>query len=289
MFLGLGKEAISIMFAIFSVAVTLFASSPQFVFDNGDDENQLRKLKLVEGFDIHDTSLYEIEKFILYNSDLALDKRILKYNADLDYRESLNFYYHAISTGSYSDKHMLRLHLAIIPVFYNSGNPEAARGIFEDKVKPFFLNEYQNTSISELVQNEKDGFLNLDDILLMKYRYADYATQMYAEDKTDKSPEFPGCDNVIFRKNIFPSNIHSSDEIKCTHQELRFIDKHIKDLNYDSYFFNIGNKYQKNSYSFYQDDLKTFFVSYMNWLIIGVVLVSLVAWTSISKTGNIAR
>ena len=281
MFLGLGRESISIMFAIFSVGVTLFASSPQFVFDNGNDENQLRKLNFVEGFDIQDASLYEIEKFILYNSDLALDNRILKYNANLDYRESLSAYYYAIDTGLYSDHHMLHLHLAIIPVFYNSGNYETAKKIFEDKVRPSFLKEPQNTSIDKLLQKEKDGFLNSDDILLMKYRYADYTI--------NELSEFPGCNTEIFNNKESPFGILNpeKDVVKCTHEELKFIDEFINDLNYDSYKFSIGNKYQKDNKIFYQDEIKVFFGSYMNWLIIGVVLIVLVGWASITNKEKI--
>ena len=289
MFLGLGKEAISIMFAIFSVGVTIFASSPQFIFDNGEESNQLRKLNFVNNFDMYSASFYDTEKFILYNADLATDERTLKYGTNLDYRKSIEAYHLATDNKIVEGKNFcmhidddeISLHLAIIPVLYNAGNEWKAKSLLQCIKNLEFIQKNQNTSIRDIMQNEVDHHIYANDLLLMKYWYVDYTI--------NKLREFPGCDTQIFNNKWSPFGDPDpkKDIAKCTHKELKFIDQVISDLNYDSYGFDIGNKHQLDNKIFYQDGIKEFFVSYMNWLVIGVMLIVLVGWTTITNKGTV--
>jgi len=277
MFLGLGKESISIMFAIFSVGVTLFASSPQFTFDDGDDDNRDRKLYFLENFDKKTNDIAEIEKFILYNADVSQDSRKLtQYDINVNSTSSFELFENKTADfcKSANNTKCIRLNLAIIPLYYNANNTLVANNTLNNLIHPINDNaDRQNIQILNFTNTTNPKQLSSDDEIMLRYWYANYTI--------NGLNEFPGCKQTIFPKEINATD--SPPSYKCTHKELHFIDNYIKDLNYDSYYFDVGNKYQKNSYSFYQDGIKTFFASYMNWLIIGVVLITLVGWTSISK------
>jgi len=271
------------MFAIFSVGVTLFASSSSFPFVVDEDSNQLRKMNFLSNFNYTTTNIEEIEKFILYNADLSMDKRELKHNVDLDYQKSIEMYRQSVAKCSNTDIHTvdeIRLHLAIIPVFYNSGDEKSAKETLDCVKNSNFFNQFKNTSISTLKEKEKDYSLYYVDVPLMKYWYASYVL-------AEESGEFPGCSTNIFndKSSIIPNSTISPEKQKpkCTHQELQFIDETINDLNYDSYYFDIGNKHQSTEKIFHQDEIREFFEDYMNWLILGVVLIVLVGWTTITK------
>jgi len=303
-FSGLGKESISIMFAVFSVGVTLFASSPQFTFDDGDDSNQLRKLYFLEQFDPDQSHVKDLEKFILYSSEIERDAKqipILPYKSDFYIQEKI-----AVEKfDELSLDERLSLELALVVVYYNEGNTTKAEYWLNHVTCLLTEDPLKENSLKQCIQSPPDLYSELDILprfsvsltkmiektpssdnefeissftseeeIMMKYWYAYY---------TIKEPkEFPGCEIEIFPKKISDDDPNEKN-YKCTHKELWFVDGYIKDLNYESFYFDVGNKYQKNTYSYFQDEIKAFFESYMNWLIIGVVLITLVGWVSISK------
>ena len=344
MFSLYGKESISIMFAVFSVGVTLFASSSSFPFVNEDDTNQMRKLHFLIDFDNSTATIKEREKFILYNAELARDNRKLTaYGSNLDYAESKTIYNDVINSTSHNDKAFLSL--AMIPVYYNAGDYTAANytlteikeiEITNPNIQGKFIPiSKTNLTINDILKKsdpKNSTFENFSDEekIMMKYWYASYVL-------TETPGEFLGCSTNIFNnKNIdlierkskekqgiekIEKFLKDKEEIeieelreflknekieivtsflkeqksniekilkktnpKCTHDELRFIDNMIDDLNYESYYFDIGNKYQSSEKIFYQDEIRKFFEDYMNWLIIGVVLIVLVGWTTITKS-----
>ena len=390
MFSLYGKESISIMFAVFSVGVTLFASSSSFPFVNEDDTSQMNKLNFLINFDNSTVTVKEREKFILYNAELAHDnKKLTGHGTNFDYAESERIYN---ETKEYTILEKASLDLAIIPVYYNEGKYDDAEKKLEriEMPHPNFQNESipiseVDITIRSLLETELSSKnstvvnFSTEEEIMMKYWYASYVLA--------GSGEFPGCATDIFNnKNIDRIEIMikekrdteklesflkkenttkkkeeklesflkdeeieieklesflkdkenleieelkkvikdeeieieklesflkdkenleieelkkviKDEEIeieelkkilkktkpKCTHNELRFIDKMIDDLNYESYRFDIGNKHQSTEKIFYQDEIKKFFEDYMNWLIIGVALIVLVGWTTITK------
>ena len=276
------------MFAIFSVGVTLFASSSSFPFVYEDDTNEMHKLNFLIDFENSTATIKEREKFILYNAELAQDNRKLtSHGNNLDYTESKRMYDDFIDSTSHNEKAFLSL--VMIPVYYNAGEYTTAKDtlkkikeieIRNPNIKDEFISISEiNLTISDMLKKESNSknytnkkFSN-EEKIMMKYWYADYTI--------NKLPEFPGCKTEIFPKKIAGDSNES--HYKCTHKELRFINDYIDDLNQDSYYFNIGNKYQQDDYLYYQDEILGFFTNYMNWLIIGVVFIVLIGWTSISK------
>ncbi|MDH5431812.1 MAG: hypothetical protein OEW78_08040 [Nitrosopumilus sp.] len=277
MVLDFGKESVSIMFAVFSIAITIFASSPEFTSDTYYDDNLKRKSNFLNISDLDSISseqideaekVLKIEKFILYNADLSLDDRKLTFNeVNVDYDASIERY-KDLNLDEFSEHSKIRLKLAMIPVYYNIGDEDQSKKILQDIKDNTKIKELEKKfSLRDLLNDpeyNKSKKLSFEEEIVIRYWYSQYVLE-------SELSEFPGCKDKIFGK------------VKCTHNELTLSNNLIDDLNYDSYFFDIGNKYQEDQREFYQDDIKSFFDIYMNWIIIGVFIVVMISWARITQ------